>query len=94
VFDTDDSSESFFYTWSELTLAPVEWFRFGLGTIATIGRRTGMVFVLEFSDFVAWCLWRTVYLTKLPGLPKMLRIMADWTFLSETSRTESSAINH
>ena len=30
VFDTDDSSESFFYTWSELTLAPVEWFRFGL----------------------------------------------------------------
>ena len=35
VFDTDDSSESFFYTWSELTLAPVEWFRFGL-----VGQRT------------------------------------------------------
>ena len=30
MFDTDDSSESFFYTWSELTLAPVDWFRFGL----------------------------------------------------------------
>jgi len=30
VFDTDDSSESFFYTWSEFTLAPVDWFRFGV----------------------------------------------------------------
>jgi hypothetical protein len=30
VLDTRDSSESFFYNWSELTLAPVEWFRFGL----------------------------------------------------------------
>jgi len=30
VFDTGNSSESFFYTWSELTLAPVDWFRFGL----------------------------------------------------------------
>jgi len=30
VFDTDESSESFFYTWSEVTLAPVDWFRFGL----------------------------------------------------------------
>lgn len=30
VFDTDESSDSFFYTWSELTLAPVDWFRFGL----------------------------------------------------------------
>ncbi|HAB16083.1 MAG TPA: hypothetical protein DCE44_06505 [Verrucomicrobiales bacterium] len=30
VFDTGESSESFFYTWSELTLAPVDWFRVGL----------------------------------------------------------------
>jgi hypothetical protein len=30
LFDTVHSSDSFFYTWSELTLAPVEWFRFGL----------------------------------------------------------------
>jgi len=30
VFDTGDSSASFFYTWSELTLAPTDWFRFGL----------------------------------------------------------------
>ena len=30
VVDTGDPSNSFFYTWSELTLAPVDWFRFGL----------------------------------------------------------------
>ena len=30
VFDRRDSSGSFFYTWSELSLAPVDWFRFGL----------------------------------------------------------------
>ncbi len=30
VFDTGNSSDSFFYTWSELTLAPVDRFRFGL----------------------------------------------------------------
>jgi hypothetical protein len=35
VFDTGDSSESFFYNWSELTLAPVDWFRFGVVTQRT-----------------------------------------------------------
>lgn len=30
VFDARDSSDSFYYTWSELTLAPVDWCRFGL----------------------------------------------------------------
>jgi hypothetical protein len=35
VFDAGDSSESFFYNWSELTLAPVDWFRFGLVTQRT-----------------------------------------------------------
>ncbi len=30
VFDTGNSSDSFFYTWSELTLAPADWFRFGV----------------------------------------------------------------
>lgn len=30
VFDTSSASDSFLYTWSELTLAPVDSFRFGL----------------------------------------------------------------
>ena len=35
VFDTEDSSENFFYNWSELTFAPVEWWRVGLVTQRT-----------------------------------------------------------
>jgi len=30
VFDPGDHSANFAYTWSEVTLAPVDWFRFGL----------------------------------------------------------------
>ena len=40
VFDADDSSENFFYNWSELTLAPVEWWRIGLVTQRTRVRAT------------------------------------------------------
>jgi hypothetical protein len=40
VFDTRDSSGSFFYNWSELTLAPVEWLRFGLVTQRTRAYQT------------------------------------------------------
>ena len=35
VFDTRDFSGSFFYAWSELSLAPVDWGRFGV-----VGQRT------------------------------------------------------
>jgi NADH:ubiquinone reductase (H+-translocating) len=51
------------------------------GQLATIGRRTGvaMVFGLRFSGFVAWWLWRTVYVMKLPRLTKKLRVLASWT---------------
>jgi hypothetical protein len=35
VFDTGDSSDSFFYNWSEVSLAPLDWFRFGLVTQRT-----------------------------------------------------------
>ncbi len=35
VFDVGTSEGSFFYTWSELSISPVDWFRFGL-----VGQRT------------------------------------------------------
>ena len=38
-----------------------------------------MVLALRFSGFVAWWLWRTVYLMKLPRLTKKLRVLASWT---------------
>jgi hypothetical protein len=30
LIDTRDSAGSYFYTWSELSLSPVDWFRMGL----------------------------------------------------------------
>jgi NADH:ubiquinone reductase (H+-translocating) len=52
-----------------------------LGQLATIGRRTGvaMMFGFKFSGFIAWWMWRSVYLMKLPRLAKKLRVMMDWT---------------
>lgn len=34
---------------------------------------------MNFSGFIAWWLWRTIYLSKLPRLEKKLRVMLDWT---------------
>lgn len=58
--------------------------RFDFSTIAqlaTIGRRTGVANILgvNFSGFIAWWLWRTIYLSKLPRFEKKLRVAFDWT---------------
>ena len=49
--------------------------------MSAIGRRTGVarVFGVNFSGFVAWWLWRTIYLSKLPRLEKKIRVAIDWT---------------
>src|SRR6516164_7642294 len=57
-------------------------FRFKtLGLLASIGRRTGVARILgvNFSGFLAWWLWRTIYLLKLPRFEKKLRVALDWT---------------
>ncbi len=59
-----------------------EPFRFRtLGQLAAIGRRTGVanVFGMNFSGFVAWWLWRSIYLAKLPRFERKCRVMLDWT---------------
>jgi hypothetical protein len=33
----------------------------------------------NFSGFFAWWMWRRVYLSKLPGLDKKVRVAFDWT---------------
>jgi NADH dehydrogenase len=56
-------------------------FRFKtLGMLAAIGRRAGVAEILgvKFSGFIAWVLWRTIYLSKLPGLQKKVRVALDW----------------
>ena len=52
-----------------------------LGQLAAIGKRTGVANILgiNFSGFIAWWLWRTIYLSKLPRFEKKLRVALDWT---------------
>jgi NADH dehydrogenase len=61
---------------------PLKSFSFKtIGLLASIGRRMGVarIFGFNFSGFFAWWLWRTVYLSKLPGLDKKIRVAFDWT---------------
>jgi NADH:ubiquinone reductase (H+-translocating) len=52
-----------------------------IGQLAAIGRRAGVarIFGVNFSGFIAWWLWRTIYLGKLPRLEKKIRVAIDWT---------------
>jgi NADH dehydrogenase len=57
-------------------------FRFkALGLLAGLGRRSAVAEIcgLRFSGFIAWWLWRTIYLMKLPGFERKLRVAIDWT---------------
>jgi len=49
--------------------------------MGSLGHRSAVaeVFGLKISGFLAWWLWRTVYLMKLPGLDRKLRVATDWT---------------
>lgn len=63
-----------------------------LGQLAAIGQRRGVANLLgfHFSGFLAWWLWRLVYLWKLPGVSKKVRVAFDWTldiFLRKDSVT-------
>ena len=52
-----------------------------VGSIAALGCRTGVakVFGFKLSGFAAWFLWRSVYLLKMPGIARRLRVALDWT---------------
>src|SRR5262249_26089319 len=52
-----------------------------LGRLAPIGKRTGVANILgvNFSGFIAWWLWRTIYLLKLPRFEKKVLVALDWT---------------
>jgi NADH dehydrogenase len=52
-----------------------------IGQLATIGRRTGVANIMgvNFSGFLAWWLWRSIYLSKLPRFEKKVRVALDWT---------------
>src|SRR5262249_14226703 len=60
---------------------PPRPFRFRtIGTLVALGHRTAVAELRgwKFSGFLAWLMWRTVYLGKLPGLEKKTRVALDW----------------
>ena len=62
---------------------PLQSFTFtGLGELASIGHRTAVaeIFGYHFSGVIAWFMWRTIYLMKLPGFDRKLRVMVEWAF--------------
>ncbi|CAN5565642.1 hypothetical protein BH20CHL7_BH20CHL7_04660 [soil metagenome] len=60
---------------------PQRPFRFrALGMLVVLGHNTAAAEIrgLRFSGLFAWFLWRGIYLTKLPGFEKKLRVLTDW----------------
>jgi NADH:ubiquinone reductase (H+-translocating) len=65
-----------------LTGGQPEPFRFrGLGSLVPLGRQSAAAELrgMRFSGLPAWLLWRGIYLWKLPGPQKRLRVLVDWT---------------
>lgn len=61
---------------------PLKSFHFdGLGILCVVGHQTACAEIkgVRFSGFLAWILWRAVYLSKLPGLERKVRVLVDWT---------------
>jgi len=52
-----------------------------LGTMASLGARRGVASLangMVITGFPAWFLWRTYYLSRLPGLDRKVRVALDW----------------
>ena len=75
----------------------------GLGTLSSLGHGAAVAQILgvKLSGFLAWMLWRCIYLMKMPGLNRKTRIATDWTLrllfppdLAETKLDPTSAIQN
>jgi NADH dehydrogenase len=73
---------------AQLDGRPARGFHFdSLGALCVVGHQTACAelripFVpgkfLRFSGLFAWFLWRGIYLAKLPGLERKIRVLMDW----------------
>jgi NADH dehydrogenase len=52
-----------------------------LGKLGALGRRSAVAEIMgvPVSGFAAWWLWRTIYLLKLPGWGRRLKVATSWT---------------
>lgn len=74
-----------------------------LGKLGALGHRSAVaqVFGLNVSGFLAWFLWRTIYLMKLPGWGRRLKVASSWTLdlflppeLVQLKLTDSMGVAH
>ena len=74
-----------------------------LGKLAALGHRSAVAQVFDFniSGFLAWFMWRTIYLMKLPGWGRRLKVAASWTFelflppdLVQLKLTNATGVSH
>ena len=59
-----------------------------LGALCVVGHQTACAELtvpfartksMRFSGLLAWLLWRGIYLSKLPGIERKIRVLMDWT---------------
>src|SRR5262245_56599346 len=73
--------------------------------LASLGNRSAVAEILgvHVSGFIAWILWRAIYLAKLPTLARRLEVLGDWTWTAlfapnivqlQTSRTGGVGLAH
>jgi NADH dehydrogenase len=68
---------------------PLRPFHFdSLGALCVVGHQTACAELsvpfartksMRFSGLLAWAMWRGIYLAKLPGLERKIRVLMDWT---------------
>jgi len=68
---------------------PARGFHFdSLGALCVVGHQTACAELtipfmrdkaMRFSGLLAWFMWRGIYLRKLPGLERKIRVLVDWT---------------
>ncbi|MEW5959928.1 MAG: NAD(P)/FAD-dependent oxidoreductase, partial [Chloroflexota bacterium] len=60
---------------------PLKPFHFNaLGVLCVVGHHTACAEIkgFRFSGLLAWLMWRGIYLSKLPGLERQVRVLVDW----------------
>ena len=52
----------------------------GLGSMCSLGHQSGVAEImgLHFSGILAWLMWRVIYLSKLPGLDRKVKVAIAW----------------
>jgi NADH dehydrogenase len=53
----------------------------GLGKMGALGHHSAVAEIMgiNISGFLAWWMWRTIYLMKLPGWGRRLKVATSWT---------------